>query len=418
MGHPLVRRLLLGSAFSALGSGLTMPFLYVYFAQVRGIPTATVGLIFAWMGVVSFLFAPIGGTLIDRFGPRIVMVCGLIVEAAAVGSIGFLETVQQALIVTTAVCIGTIGLYPATTALLTRLVPEAERERVYGFQFMLMNAGLGVGGMISSFVIDVGSVASFQRLYLIDALSYVGYIVIIATLPRGTGRLVEQADLTAAASDATMPGGWRVVLADRTLLRVVAVSTVVITFGYAQMETGFAAYVTEQGGVPASRLGWAYAANTAVIVLGQLVALRFIQGRSRSRMLALAAAGWSVSWVVIGGSGLVEGPGAIALAVIGLGLFGIGETIWAPVAPSLINDLAVEELRGRYNALQAMTWTVASIIGPAFAGLLIGNRLAGVWVVSVVAGTAVAAVLFLRLAAHLTAAQDGRVAAGEASVRG
>ena len=135
-------------------------------------------------------------------------------------------------------------------------------------------------------------------------------------------------------------------------------------------------------------------------------------------MLALAAAGWSVSWVVIGGSGLVEGPGAIALAVIGLGLFGIGETIWAPVAPSLINDLAVEELRGRYNALQAMTWTVASIIGPAFAGLLIGNRLAGVWVVSVVAGTAVAAVLFLRLAAHLTAAQDGRVAAGEASVRG
>ena len=81
MSHPLARRLILGIAFSALGSGLTMPFLYVYLAQGRGIPTQTVGLIFAWMGVVSFLGAPLGGTLIDRFGPRAVMLVGLVVEA-------------------------------------------------------------------------------------------------------------------------------------------------------------------------------------------------------------------------------------------------------------------------------------------------------------------------------------------------
>ena len=34
---PLVKRLFVGIAFSALGSGLTMPFLYVYLAEVRGI---------------------------------------------------------------------------------------------------------------------------------------------------------------------------------------------------------------------------------------------------------------------------------------------------------------------------------------------------------------------------------------------
>ena len=36
---PLVKRLFVGIAFSALGSGLTMPFLYVYLAEVRGIAT-------------------------------------------------------------------------------------------------------------------------------------------------------------------------------------------------------------------------------------------------------------------------------------------------------------------------------------------------------------------------------------------
>ena len=35
---PRVRRLFVGFAFSALGSGLTVPFLYVYLAQVRGLP--------------------------------------------------------------------------------------------------------------------------------------------------------------------------------------------------------------------------------------------------------------------------------------------------------------------------------------------------------------------------------------------
>ena len=409
VSHPLARRLILGIAFSALGSGLTMPFLYVYLAQARGIPTQTVGLIFAWMGVVSFLAAPIGGTLIDRFGPRPIMLAGLVVEAVTTYLIGHVATTGQAVVVATLVCLGTVGLYPATTAMLTRLVPEAERERAYGIQFMLMNAGFGVGGLVSSVLVDVTSIESFQRLYLIDSLSYVGYIIVVLTLPASAGSLASVSDKPGPGDDGQVrDGGWREVIADRTMVRFVAVSIVVVTFGYAQMEAGFAAYVTETGGVPVNRLGWAFAANTAVIVLGQLVALRMIPGRSRSRLLAVAAAIWSVSWVIVSLTGRAEGSVAIAYAVLGLGLFGLGETIWAPVAPAVVNDLAPEHLRGRYNAFQSMVWTVSGVAGPATAGILLGNAKAGWWVVAVVGGTALAALMFLRLHRHLTPAQDGR----------
>lgn len=406
MSHPLARRLILGIAFSALGSGLTMPFLYVYLAQVRGIPTQTVGLLFAWMGVVSFLAAPLGGTLIDRFGPRPVMISGLLVETVTTYLIGHVASVGQALVVITAVCLGTAGLYPATTAMLTRLVPATERERVYAVQFMLMNAGFGVGGLVASVLVDTSSVASFQLLYLIDALSYLGYIVVVLTLPRSAGSLESVTD----AGAEVLPGGWREVLSDRAMLRFMLVCIVVVTFGYAQMEAGFAAYVTETGGVPASRLGWSFAANTVVIVLGQLVALRFIPGRSRTRVLALAASIWSVSWLVVAMTGRVEGGAAVVFAILGLGLFGVGETLWAPVAPAVVNDLAPEHLRGRYNSAQAMVWTTASVLGPATAGLLLGNGLAGVWVTATVGGTALAAALFLRLRRHLSPSADGRVA--------
>jgi MFS family permease len=401
---PLVRRLFVGLAFSALGSGLTMPFLYVYLAEVRGIATTTVGLLFAWMGLLGFLGSPVGGTLIDRFGPRPVMVVGLTTEALGVASLTLVESAWHALAVATFLTLGTVGLYPAATAMLTRLVPEGRREKVYGFQFMLMNAGLGVGGVVSGLLVRISDPASFQRIYLVDALSYVAYIVVVLSLPRGTGALSRE---DAARAVGPQPG-WGAVLRDRTLLRVVLTSMVVITFGYAQFEAGFAAYTVGVAGIPANALGWAFGANTASIVLAQLVALRLIEGRSRTRMLALCAAIWSLSWAVIALSDAVSGGAAVALVVVGLATFGLGETLWAPVAPAIVNDLAAEELRGRYNALQGMTWTVAMIVGPALAGLLLGNGLVHAWVACTVGGTAVASVLFLRLRRHLSPLQDGR----------
>lgn len=408
---PRVHRLFLGFAFSSLGSGLTMPFLYVYLAEVRGIETATVGWVFAWMGLLGFALAPLGGTLIDRFGPRPVMVAGLAVEALGTTSIGHVETVPEAFLVASFIVAGTVGLWPAATAMLTRLVPAEAREKVYGINFMLLNAGLGLGGVLSALIIDTTSVASFQRLYLIDGLTYLAYIAVLVTMPRGTGA----APSLDAPGDDTDPEveqpSWSIVLRDRTLLRVVAISVLAVTFGYAQMEAGLAAYAVSVAGIPAQALGWAYAANTGAIVCSQLVTLRLIRGHRRTAVLALCAATWSVSWLVIAAADAVDGWVAVAAVVVGLGLFGAGETLWAPVAPAIVNDLAREDMRGRYNALQGMTWTVGSIIGPATAGLLIGHGLPGVWVVCVVGGTALAAVLFRGLRRHLTDAQDGLVEA-------
>ena len=400
---PRVRRLLVGFAFSALGSGLTMPFLYVYLAEVRGFATASVGLVFAWMGLLGFAAAPLGGTLIDRFGPRPVMVSGLVVESLATMSIGHVETVAEGYVVASVMVLGTVGLWPASTALLTRLVAESAREKIYGLNFMMLNAGLGLGGLITALLVDVESVESFQRLYVIDGATYLVHLAAVLSLPRGTGSLPTRDDDTESIAQV----GWAVVLRDRTLLRVIGFSVIAVTFGYAQMEAGLAAYAVDVAEVPAKALGFAYAANTAAIVFGQLVTLRLIKGRRRSSMLGLCAATWSVAWVVIATADTVDGWVAIGAIVLGLGLFGVGETIWAPVAPAIVNDLAPEEMRGRYNALQSMTFTVGSIVGPATAGMLIGNGLPGVWVGCVVGGTALAAVAFVSLRRHLTDAQDG-----------
>jgi MFS family permease len=411
---PRALRILAGFGFSAIGTGLTMPFLYVYLAQVRGFETATVGWLFAWMGLLGFVATPLGGTLIDRWGPRPVMVGGLTLEGAGLVYLGYVDTVPKAVATASVLVVGTVALWPASLAMLTRLVPPEARESVYGVNFMLLNAGIGIGGVISAVIIDTDSVESFQRLYVVNGLTYLVYIVVLLTLPRGTG--AKPAPDEADGDETGDPPSWSVVLRDRTLLRVVGISILAITFGYAQMEAGLAAYAVVVAEVPARALGWAYAANTGAIVLGQLVTLRFIRGKRRTSMLALCAGVWSVSWVVMVSSDAMSGVLAVVAIVAGLGLFGAAETLWAPVAPALVNDLAREDLRGRYNALQGMTWTIGAILGPALAGMLIGHGLATVWAGLVIGGTALAAVLFLGLRRHLTDAQDGLSTGSEQSL--
>lgn len=422
----LVRWVFLGVALSALGSGLTMPFFFVYLTQIRGLATVTVGLLMGSMGVLSLIAAPICGTLVDRFGPRVVAVVGQVITFSGVVVLMVADALPKATLAGALIAVGHTTSYPAFAALLARLVEPERRQDVFGLQFMLLNAGLGIGGLIGSAMVSMDDVSSFQRLYVLDAASYLLFGLVMALLPAGTGRLPvagaqeasggassvgtagQVAGVAQAAAEET--GGWREVLADRAMLRFVAVTAFLLTFGYAQMETGFTAYAVTVAGVEPRVLGWAFAGNTAAIVLGQLFALRFVRGRRRSSMLALTALLWALSWAIVSVSGVPvvsAGAGAALCIVVGLTLFGLGETLFSPTAPALVNDLAPEPLRGRYNSLQGLTWTTSSIVGPALAGLLIGTGHPQLWVAATVGGATISALLYLRLRTHLTDAADG-----------
>src|SRR5687768_11757451 len=93
------RRLLLGTLFSAVGRGLTLPFLLIYLTQVRGLSPGTVGLLVGWMGLVALALAPVGGSLIDRYGARVVMLPCFIIEAVGTGSLALVDSAAGAFVV-------------------------------------------------------------------------------------------------------------------------------------------------------------------------------------------------------------------------------------------------------------------------------------------------------------------------------
>jgi MFS family permease len=420
---PSARRFLLGVAFSALGNGLVLPFLMVYLHNARGIATATVGVALAWMAAFQLALAAPAGSLVDKIGPRRVLMIGVTVMGIGTLLLAFVEAPWHVFAATTVMAVGGAGLWSPTSAMLASMVPAEQRQRAFGIQFALLNLGIGVGGLISSAIVNVDRVGSFQILYALDALTFFGYAGILLTM-RGVGGPVwriQDAGRTAHDPGAETPegstepeggrgeAGWRLVLQDRVLRRVVLMALLAITSGYAQFEAGYTAFATQQADLQPRLLGIAFAANTGMIVASQMLVLKRLEGRSRTGALTIVLVIWAASWLFVGAAGLVPGTGlATALLIVAPAIFAIGETMWAPITPAIVNDLAPAELRGRYNATVSMMWSVSLIVGPILAGFLIGNDLAALWVAVIVGGSLAAAVMATRLRAYLTPEQDGR----------
>jgi MFS family permease len=396
-----VRRLVAGNTLSALGTGFTLPFLLIYLTKVRGLPVSTAGYAIATLGLVGLLTVGPMGSLADRFGPWRVLVCALVVEGLGTAGIAFVASPWQAFADLAVLGAGGAATWPAQAALIAALVPSERRPRVYAVQFALLNLGIGVGGAVSGLLVDVHRLGSFQAVYLVDALSFVVYALVLLTI-----RHVDRPPPAAPADEP--PGGYRDIVRDRVFLRVCAVTLTMSVAGYGMINAGLPAFVTDVAHVSTRSLGFAYAANTAVIVLAQLLVERRLQGRRRTRALAGVAAVWGLSWLVIGGAALLGGRALPAAAVIlGFAVFGLGETLWAPTGATLVNDIAPAHLRGRYNAVSSITWQLSSVLGPVLAGVVLGADLPVLFIAVLVGLLATAAVLWLRMERHLTPAQNG-----------
>lgn len=396
-------RILIGIGLSAVGNGLTLPLLIVYLGQARGIPEVAAGFLLGYMALLALALAPLVGALVDRIGPKKVLIAGLTIEGVSVMALGLVSTTWQAFALGTVLAIGQSATWSPQAALLARLCSPERRQRIFGIQFMMLNLGIGIGGLISGFTVSVSELWTFQIVYVVNGLTFIAYALIATTIREPHPEVSDVQD--------EGPGGYRQVLADRRLLRLIVSSVVLLTCGYGSLEVAIPLLATRYAGLDLKWVGIAYAFNTGTIVLSQLFVLRLLAGRSRVRALSVVGVLWGLAWLVAGLCGLVP-PVAGLMLCIAVTVFAVGETLLSPVVPSLVNDLAPEHLRGRYNAAQSMSWGIAGAAGPAMTGGLLGAGLLGPWVVIIVGGCLGSSLLILGLRRHLTPAQDGRAADG------
>jgi MFS family permease len=409
VASPQIRRMLVGIGFNALGGGLTLALFVVYLHQVRGFSLQTAGLVLTFQALLSLVFAPVAGSLVDRIGPQPVLAVACLIEAIATVGFGFVTTVPQAIGVAALMSIGNAGTWPPQSALLARLAPPAHRQRVFGLQFMLLNLGLGLGGLVSAAILDITRASTFEVVYAINGASFLIYFAVVVSLHGVSGPEVHEPD------DGDGPGGYREVLGDVRLRRYVVGALILLTCGYGSIDAGLPAFMTTVAHLPVNAIGLVFFLNTLLIVVAQVWVLHRIEGRSRTRMLTVASMLWAALWVFVALSTALPPLGAGILIALGFGVFAFGEMIFSPVGPSLINSFAPPHLRGRYNAAGGLVWGVSSAVGPAVAGVVIGAGWGVAWALALMLGCVVAGLVLGSLRSLLTPEEDGRIAPGSAS---
>jgi MFS family permease len=392
--------LLAGDVVSAIGSGMTLPFLLVYLHDVRGLGLGAAGLAVSAVALAGFLGNPIAGSLADRVGGRATILAGLAFCAAGSTSLAFAMHAWQAFAASATLGFGAAIVWPARSALLATLVPCERRSSAYALQHAATNVGLGAGALFAALIVDTSSAGTFQALYLLDAASFVALVPIVS-------RLTVPARENRAAVSTAARGAYRSILRDRAFRHLWGLTALLVGVGYAQYSAAFPAFATGEAGLDARQLAFAFAANTVAVVVAQLPVLGVLRGARRTRALAFAFAATGIAWaIVLAAGGAQSSAAAATVFALAMVVLAIGETAVSPSAPALANDLAPDALRGRYNGAYTLAWTTGFASGPALAGAVLAAGQPAALMLGLITLCAVGTVGSLRLARHLPAGID------------
>jgi len=399
-GGPL-RRVQIGNALSAFGSGFTMPYMFVYVDQVRGLGSLAAGMVFTVFALAALAVLPFTGRGIDRYGPRPVLLAGAGLAATGAFAFGHASSTPMLLVSSFLFGAGVTTCQPALATMIVRCSTRATRSRAFALQFTLVNLGMGIGALVGGQIVDVADPASLTRLFTIEALTFLGLAAVT-----GTARIPAAAPVL--LQEVGGPTGLRALVADKAMLRLCLLAGLIFFTCYGQFESGVAAFATDTVGTAPSTLGFAIGANALTIVVLQMFVVRITERRRRTTAMAAAGVVWLAAWGMALVAGLIRSETmAATVAIVAIyALFGVGESLLAPTLGPIVADLAPARLLGTYNSGYALVKQIAIAVGPAVGVLLVGSGTWPLYLAAMAGCTLLIVTLALRLRTHLTPAQD------------
>ncbi len=360
-------RIVFASLIDSAGTGIFLPFSLIYFLHHTTIGLSTIGTMISLAAVLGLVMPLIAGHLIDVFGSRQLIVVGNLV--CAIGYVGYVLVVSPAELFLAALltATGTSIFWTALSPFTNTVAGPDERMRWFGFQRMLRNAGLGIGGVLAAAALYLLGNAGLTWIVLFNAGSYILSAVLIGTvqLPKRQSSL-HQPRLLGIAS-------LLVPFRNRRFLFIV-LSNVIFVFAMLSMGSIFTVYIADSLHYWTGLAGLLLGINTILIVIFQTRIVRFAENRPRYRQLGNAGLIWAASFAAILSARALPEAAAVGLLVLTMGIFTLGEMISSPVMNMLVTELSNGDREGSYFGAFQMSWSIGNAGAPAlFTWLFIHN---------------------------------------------
>ncbi|MFC8623406.1 MFS transporter [Streptomyces anulatus] len=341
--------LLFCSTLTVMAGTLLVPVLGVM-REDLAIDSTSAGLVLTAHGLSIAVAGPFAGRLMDRFGLRGPLVCGLLLYAVA-GGAGLVTTSFTALLISRFLFgAGAAAVFTGTTVALLTLYRGSGRDRIVGWRSTAISLG-GIAWPLLGGALGALSWHSPFAVYLVGLPAGIAVLILLPRTPpssRGTARA---------------PGGTRALLRSPRLLRLYAVSLIGSLLLYV-----LAVFVPQrltELGVERPLLVALYTMTTSLS--GSVVGLCYAKARARlgyTVLLRTAAAAWALALLVAATAGQAV-PLLAAPA-----LFGAGMGISVPALTVLIGENAPPGSRARATSLSGSAAFTGQFLSPLLFGPL------------------------------------------------
>ncbi|MFF4421560.1 MFS transporter [Streptomyces sp. NPDC001549] len=360
-GHGLF---ITGNLIDSVGNGMLLPLGLLYFTDVQGLHLARVG---AAMTVGQALALPVtflAGRLMDRVGPKRVVVWANILSAAGFALFLLAREPSHVAGVYLLIQAGINMYFTAQRTLITHVTQAAERRTWFAFTGSLRNIGLAAGSAAAAGALTVFGNGSLRWMIAVDAATYLLAAACFAALTT-----------TPPEPDGTPPGAL-VTRADHTrrYLLLVAVN-IPYVLAQAVLAVLVAVYTTRALGLPASAASMLFVINTVIVsacstVITAHAAPKVPRRAVTAGYLIMAAGMWAFAL-----PSLPSPPGAASAAwaalIVAIVLFSVAEILLGPALSELSVSLTPQAAGGFTQGLYQFSWAVGMVAAPALFTLLL-----------------------------------------------
>ncbi|MES5818671.1 MFS transporter [Streptomyces sp. RG80] len=357
---PTLRRATLLTAVNSLGNGLYFPLGVLYFTRIVGLDATSVGLGMTAAGLVGVAAGVPAGRAADRWGARRVgawLWAGTGVATAAYVFVQSYAGFLVAVLCATGLQMASRGVQGAIYA---DVLPLATRVEARAYLRMVVNVGMGVGGLFGAIALQLDTRAAYVTVILVNAATFAGPALLLPRLPLAPHAL----ERAASTDDVPAADRWRAVR-DLPFLAVTVLNAILVA-QYTLSEVGLPLWIVERTEAPR------WTAALLMILNCVLVALLQVRvARNASQVpSAVRAMGWSglllaVACAVYALSAGLSPVWAVLALSVGAIVQVFAEVLSAAGGWTLGYELADSRLHGVYQGVFGAGMSAGMMAGPA-----------------------------------------------------
>ncbi|MEW6673419.1 MAG: MFS transporter [Thermodesulfobacteriota bacterium] len=354
---------------SALGFGISIPFISIYFHSRLGLTITQIGLFFGFMAVVRSVFQAVGGEISDHIERRHILIFSQLFRAVAFILLAIAIYQQWGfLAISIFLLINSIFgavFQPTANALVSDILPPEKRLDGYALTRSAGNLGWAAGPAIGGFL----AAYNYGLLFIISsAITLLSSLIFWVFLKIPRINIIPDKfkfrDIFAIKDDPY--------LAHHCFL------TFLLYLVVSQLIAPFSVYTVEMVRISEYQLGLLYTLNGITVVALQMPLTGLMSKYKLTTQLALGAFLYAIGYGMMGlGSRFEHFVGIIVIVTL-------GEILMSPPSLALTSKLAPPKRMGRYMGIYGFFVTSGWSLGPLYGGLILdhlGSRHAPAWIV-------------------------------------